>query len=36
MTTNMDTQWRAPTIGALFLAIFMPQLFYRIPYANAA
>lgn len=37
MTTNMDIQWRAPSIGALFLAlIFMPQLFSRIQYVNAA
>lgn len=39
LTSNMDNniQWRVPSIGALFLVlVFMPHLFSKAPYVNAA
>lgn len=36
--TNMDSiQWRVPSVGALLLVlVFMPHLFSKVPYVNAA
>lgn len=38
MTSNMGSiQWRVPSLGALLLVlVFMPHLFSKVPYVNAA
>lgn len=38
MTSNMENiQWRVPSLGALLLVlVFMPHLFSKVPYVNAA